>query len=207
MRLRAECRLFTYTFHLNPHCTSFLTSIYGQDIEAIKQEIETWVIKGEKIGEITKNSALPDLSDMQSRYSWWSKNKKAFRLEFINEQINSQRLMNLQRLRVLERLEQLEQNKTECLKLAFNDYSDYEYQQGDVVYCDIPYKGTDCRSYKGFNHDAFWNWAKTRPFDVYVSERTIPTNVHAEILFCKQVPNRANTKGIDGFKTEYLVRV
>lgn len=44
-----------------------------------------------------------------------------------------------------------------------------------------------------------------QPFDIYVSERIVPDDV--EIILTKDVANRTNTKGIDGFKTEYLVKV
>ena len=102
----------------------------------------------------------------------------------------------------MERLERLER-----LEFSYLSYEQYEYRYGDVVYCDIPYKGTYCKQYKdtGFDHAVFWEWAKSQSFDVFVSERVIPDDV--EVILTKEVANRANTKGIDGFKTEYLVRV
>ena len=64
----------------------------------------------------------------------------------------------------------------------------------------LAYKESD------FDHDVFWEWAKSQPFDVYVSERIVPDDV--EVIFTKEVANRANRVNNDnGFKTEYLVRV
>lgn len=40
---------------------------------------------------------------------------------------------------------------------------------GDVVYCDIPYELTDCKSYNGFDHKAFYDWAYTRDYQVFFS--------------------------------------
>lgn len=95
----------------------------------------------------------------------------------------------------------------QSMEFSCLSYEQYEYRDGDVVYCDIPYKGTYCKQYKdtGFDHEAFWEWARTQPFDVFVLERSVPDDV--EVIFTKEVANRANQRGIDGFKTEYLVRV
>jgi hypothetical protein len=47
-------------------------------------------------------------------------------------------------------------------------YEDYQYKEGDVVYCDIPYEYTNEYSDK-FNHKKFYEWAKTRPYQVFFS--------------------------------------
>jgi site-specific DNA-adenine methylase len=162
------------------------TYLYGREIEPVKHDIEAWIVDG----VILNNSSilcdidLPQLNSMKARYSWWRGHKKL--------------LSNLQ----LERLERLER-----LEFSYLSYEQYEYRDGDVVYCDIPYKGTYCKQYKdtGFDLAVFLEWAKSQSFDVFVSERVIPDDV--EVILTKEVANRANTKGTDGFKTEYLVRV
>lgn len=54
-------------------------------------------------------------------------------------------------------------------------YEQYEYQDGDVVYCDPPYAGTDKYVLTGdFDTEAFWQWARTREYPVYVSEVQAP---------------------------------
>ena len=92
------------------------------------------------------------------------------------------------------------------LDLTNNSYLDYEYQDGDVVYCDIPYYQTSCSQYErsSFNHEEFWDWARSRPFDVYVSERIVPDD--AKIVFEHKVQNRLSNLN-NGFKTEYLVKL
>lgn len=55
------------------------------------------------------------------------------------------------------------------------DYREYEFREGDVVYADPPYEGTTL--YEGtlpFDHDAFWEWARTRDYPVYVSGYKAP---------------------------------
>ena len=172
------------------------TYLYGREIEPIKHDIEAWIVDGVIFNNSTilHDIQLPNLVSMKERYSWWRGHKRLLSNLQIN--VNTQRLLSLERLERLERLE-----------FSYLSYEQYEYRDGDVVYCDIPYKGTHCKQYKdtGFNHESFWKWAKSRPFDVFVSERIVPDD--AEIILKKDVANRANTKGIDGFKTECLVRV
>ena len=53
------------------------------------------------------------------------------------------------------------------------DYADYDYQEGDVVYCDPPYKNTDPGYGIKFDHERFWNWVRCQAHFgrcVYVSE-------------------------------------
>ena len=77
--------------------------------------------------------------------------------------------------RQVEALERLQ-----ALEFTFNSYADYEHRDGDVVYCDIPYASATegyrfmKRSGLTFDHAAFWEWARTREYPVYVSESTAP---------------------------------
>ena len=47
-------------------------------------------------------------------------------------------------------------------------YLDYEYKDGDVVYCDIPYENTE-KYDNEFNHQQFYDWAKIQDYPVYFS--------------------------------------
>jgi len=55
-------------------------------------------------------------------------------------------------------------------------FTSFDYRQGEILpnsilYCDIPYKGTN--DYGSFHHDQFFDWAATRKFPVYISEYDI----------------------------------
>lgn len=69
------------------------------------------------------------------------------------------------------------------------DYREYQYQDGDVVYCDIPYEltkhGNKEMYGEEFDHQAFWEWAESRPFDVYVS-----SHLHGEPVYIKKTNTR-----------------
>ena len=87
-----------------------------------------------------------------------------------------QSLQSLQSLESLERLERLESigHNQDMLIETYNiSYADYEYRDGDVVYCDPPYKNTQEYGIQ-FDGDAFWEWARTRNYPVYVSEYQAP---------------------------------
>jgi site-specific DNA-adenine methylase len=62
------------------------------------------------------------------------------------------------------------------IKFAQNDYKDYAWQEGDVVYCDPPYNCDDHTRYRcgKFNTEQFWEWVRTRDYPVYVSEYNAP---------------------------------
>lgn len=102
-----------------------------------------------------------------------------------SNQCNLQSLKSLERLESLERLQNLEQlekiegmsyHKKRNLKITQGSYEDYEYEDGDVVYCDIPYESTDCKSYKGFDSKRFYDWCATRPYQVFFSSYEISDN-------------------------------
>ena len=86
-------------------------------------------------------------------------------------------LQCLQRLQSLERLERLQTLESlqgfQRLTISQKDYRDVAIPAGAVVYCDPPYK--DSAEYLcEFDHDAFYEWLRTRDFPVYVSEYTMP---------------------------------
>ena len=83
-----------------------------------------------------------------------------------------QSLQSLQSLENLERLERLERQNVQIVASA-DDYCNYVYKDGDVVYCDPPYENTD-KYTVDFDSEAFWQWCRTRDFPVYVSEYRAP---------------------------------
>ena len=95
---------------------------------------------------------------------------------------NFERMESLQHLERLEQLHNLKQQKkhnqttltpvdTPKLTITNKDYHKYQYQQGDIVYCDIPYQNT-LHDYGGFNHEKFYKWAYSQPYPIYISEYT-----------------------------------
>lgn len=90
------------------------------------------------------------------------------RLERVNNLMHLQRIQNQERLERINSISSTIRPERLCL-----DYRDVGITPNSTVYCDIPYieKG----GYNvGFNHDEFYEWALSRPFDVYISEYSMP---------------------------------
>ena len=127
----------------------------------------------------------------------------------LKEKMRLEPLERLGQLEGLQRLQQLEHDRGNLfgnnVKLTLNtgNYTDYEYQEGDVVYCDIPYENT--RGYNKedyFDHKAFYSWALTRDYPIYISSYELP-----EGFFCffeKERRCLANGGRRTSYKTEKL---
>ena len=111
----------------------------------------------------------------------WHERFKYYR-QFVNKVIRGEHddkmqlhgLEALQRLQSLERLERIQKFKSESIIQCTNmSYQDYEYQDGDVVYCDPPYEDKEEYRNTEFDHKAFYEWVKTRPYQVWFSSYEI----------------------------------
>ena len=93
-------------------------------------------------------------------------------------------------LEQLERLERLKRIQETCvtkpldggaspdsqLEMICRSYTEYEYEDGDVVYCDPPYDNRkNKRNYYScdFDFSAFLDWVATRDYPVYFSSYPI----------------------------------
>lgn len=98
-------------------------------------------------------------------------------------------LESLSRVQALERLQALERvQASERLHSDFGKYTDFKYEDGDVVYCDPPYAcvSEECGGYRfmkrakmTFDNDAFWEWVNAQPFPIFVSEYSAPSGFNA----------------------------
>jgi DNA adenine methylase len=75
------------------------------------------------------------------------------------------------------------------------DYSDLLIPAGSIIYCDIPYQGTEQYSGLGkFDYNRFWQWCisqKIQGHTVFVSEYNAPEGI--ECVWSKEVTNSLNT--------------
>ena len=74
---------------------------------------------------------------------------------------------------ILDRLKSIQQTD-QRITFTSMDYRNYEYKEGDVVYCDPPYKGVQKYNEATFDHNAFYEWVRTRDYPVYFSEYSAP---------------------------------
>lgn len=112
------------------------------------------------------------------------------------------RVIPLERLQSLEHLESLQR-----LEVSNISYEQYEYQDGDVVYCDVPYEQMgkeSCDDY-GVNFDsiAFYTWAKTQPYQIFFSSYEISDDSFYSIKI-KDVMSLIGANTNSQKRTEYL---
>ncbi len=79
-----------------------------------------------------------------------------------------QRLQSLQSLQSLERLERLER-----LTASAKSYEAVEIPKDSVIYCDIPYEGTDGYGVD-FDYERFYDWAERQTEPVFISSYQLP---------------------------------
>ncbi|MBQ6503223.1 MAG: DNA adenine methylase [Flexilinea sp.] len=153
------------------------TYMFSKNVEPMKRAGHEWVFHNTPIsGFHNLKCDLPcdaaHFSERRKFLSYYTKAHKSERYELQQLQ-QLQRLERLQRLEQLERLERLQQlERITTLEMTCMDYRDYKYQDGDVVYCDIPYQNTSDRNPDyGINFDfgAFYGWAVAQPYPVYFS--------------------------------------
>ena len=77
-------------------------------------------------------------------------------LEVVSRQVEVERLQSLQ-----------------SLQSYGTDYRNVPIPDGALIYCDIPYIGTNCGKYDGFNHTEFYEWAEQQD-NIFISEYSMP---------------------------------
>ena len=92
-------------------------------------------------------------------------------LESLQRLERLQSLESFQSLQSLQRLERLQ--SLERLQYSNASYEAYKHESGDVVYCDIPYEKTEKYNKRYFDHSAFYDWAASRDFPVFISSYNI----------------------------------
>lgn len=133
--------------------------IYGKELEDYKAAYHAAVF-GDNVDELKKflpKIENPKETDVDGRYRNIKKQ--------IASQINSNDLRSVERLQSLQSLQRLQRLQ--------GDYQAVEVPDGAVIYCDIPYVGTNCGKYGGFDHPRFYEWAK-RQQNLFVSEYYMP---------------------------------
>lgn len=77
-----------------------------------------------------------------------------------------QRLQSLQSLESLERLERLQSSNL--------SYDEIEIKPNSIIYCDIPYKGTDKYNKIDFDYERFYSWCKNQTELCFISSYEMP---------------------------------
>ena len=163
---------FTIQDCVNKYCASFgndgKTYIYGEYIEEIRTTAEM-MLSSSKLEDRRKfyrkfiGFLFGDFSDERKH--------RLVNLQKLNNLERLQRLERLERLECLERLERLE-------RLENLDIFNINYSEFDIVYFDIPYKGTNKYDFE-FDYDMFYDFFASLGKPAFLSEYDAPFNVIA----------------------------
>lgn len=158
------------------YCWSFSnqgdTYMFGKPLEEMKRSLHNFVVFGTKDKWLQKNCHDIDKYIVTSNI----KERRILLNKYFD--IKKKQKIALQQLQCLERLQDLSRLKEKLesgvLVLNTGSYEDYQYQEGDVVYCDPPYENTaKYNSKTDFDIKKFYDWVATRPFKVYFSSYLI----------------------------------
>jgi len=145
--------------------------LFGEDLEAPKKSMHMAVVFDQ----------FDDFMKQAFKIDKWPNHltitgKRLYLRRLVGQRIQLQRLQQLQQLQQLERLEQLQRlqqlQQLQQLELTSLSYEQVKIKPNSVIYCDIPYKGTEDYSIT-FSHDKFFDWASTQENPVFISEYNI----------------------------------
>ena len=143
--------------------------LYGKDIEQIKRLAHEFIVHGclESMEKLKIN--IPELLNIKE-----VQQRRIVFCDYIgklnNERFDIQNLEKIQNLQNLQNL-QITNSSYENVIIKGNN---------SVIYCDVPYKGTEQYKEGNFNHDLFYKWAAQINYPVYISEYDAPfQEVHA----------------------------
>lgn len=173
---------------VNKFCASFgnegKSYLYGKDVEDYKLIAE-------------KMLTSPTLEQRRSFY------RKFVEICQTKERVNE--LERLERLERLKRLERLGLERLERLERLDNkSLFDIDYSEFDVVYFDIPYRGTSQYDFQ-FDYERFYNLFESLPIPAFLSEYNAPFVCVAEFDKCqKMAPSIGMSRKQNGLEKLYF---
>lgn len=165
--------------------------LYGRDVEEWKEALHNAIVFDdvsgfEKYGYIFPVLSGENIHEKRMAYRRYMKSINGTKKHYY-----LQHLQNLERLERLQNLEHLQR-----LEILNKSYDSIEITDG-IIYCDIPYRNTNCKSYGGFDWDKFYNWAENQVVPVYISEYSMPEERFVEVKRMEkvQLASRTNRGG------------
>ena len=136
--------------------------LYGSDIEGMKyayhkaiyfDDLDALKPYGYELSKSDKENVYERYLDYQRQIK---KQTPQIQLEVVTRQTEIERLQSLQ-----------------SLQSHGVDYQKVPIPDGALIYCDIPYYGTNCGKYGGFDHERFYAWAWEQN-NIFISEYRMP---------------------------------
>lgn len=171
------------------------TYCYGRNIEKYKYALHQLIVNGNiqpileypfvNQEDCIKLCGIEDMHERRIAYCSIVLNNALKRGEvakkgshyYYNDMVAIEFSQSLQSLQRLERLQSLE---------TFNlSYEQVKIPENAVVYCDIPYKGTNTY-FSGFDYDKFYDWCRNQKNTVFISEYAMPDDFYTVAEFSRR---------------------
>ena len=190
--------------------SAFIDDLMGKDFILPDADIRTRRLFFRST--LTKNKKRFDLPHLE-RFEWLERIEGLERIESLNGLYAFAPVLQIENLERIERLEGLETLKGTGKKLTIQcrSYTEYEYAEGDVVYCDPPYEDKYKRNYYscGFDFEKFLDWTASRSYPVYFSSYPLSDELNKgrfELLWHKDTFSTLSPTSNSTERTECLYR-
>ena len=162
------------------YCWSFgnkgTTYLYGRDRERLKYCVHTAIVDGNYDLLLNEyNIDLRQLDGIEDVNERRLLTKKIIRDRKTHDLQHIENLMRLQHLEGLLRVFDFVSYNGMSITAFNKDYSDIEIKNDSLIYCDIPYKGTDPYNNIGFDYERFYKWCSEQKELVIISEYDMPS--------------------------------
>ena len=150
-----------------------LDYIYGADVEEYKHAYHLAVFNDDlrPFEDLGINLTRSTEKAVYARYTDYKRQLQ--RMYGANGKVRNEQLERLQIAENIQRLQSLQ-----SLQSYGTTYENVPIPPNSLIYCDIPYIGTNCGKYypkEIFKHDLFYEWALQQD-NIFISEYTMPSN-------------------------------
>ena len=159
----------------------FLTYLYSKDIEPMKKAAHYAILFGDFSYFREWNKEVSDkVESALKSISLSERQKRRLTLycivrNILQERIQIQNLERLERIQNLERLERLQnlESLESYINSSSQDYSEIKIKPNSVIYCDIPYEGTETYFKQKFDYSRFYDWCCKQTEPLFISSYNI----------------------------------
>lgn len=159
--------------------------LYGRDIEEIKYLAHRVCVDKDldALNQLEELSGFKIPLDLKKK----PQNVRLQLKNIIEENKGEIRLQHLERLNLIEHLQRLQHLQAlqalQALQITNLSYEQVPILPNSIIYCDIPYKGTGEYQKGNFDHNQFYEWARSNPNPVFVSEYNMPDDFETVASF------------------------
>ena len=151
---------------------NFCSYLYSKDIEPMKKAAHYAILFGDFSYFREWNKEVSDkVESALKSISLSERQKRRLTLCRIVKNICKSKIQ-IQNLERLERLQSLE-NLESYINSSSQDYSEIKIKQNSVIYCDIPYEGTETYFKQKFDYSRFYDWCCKQTEPLFISSYNI----------------------------------